>query len=614
MRDCSVQPRATSHVMLRSRSIIPFTTDKGSHMKRSLHRNTGQPPVSLICIAILSITTILTCGRLHAQQTGEWLTVDRPHAGEMNTQTLFVDGATAGHYVVISQESASTGPYVVRRTTDGGARWDVMRSDPGAGWRVTGMAHPTPDLIIVIGDTAVTHGFDDNFNPIRTYYPFILRSTDAGVTWARQDLPDSVVLRSISMGSDGSGGIVGLKILTSTSTAPYLYSTIDGGATWASSAIRQEPGLPTYVAHVSPQRYAAIAYNSLVQGYDLLRTSDRGATWTSVSLPRGVVAITFVDSLLGWGVGGNRTGVGDTERDLIVRTTDGGATWTTVLDSAIDFRFGLRDIDFADRDHGIAVGGYGKILRTSDGGLTWTHDWPNSTLVAEYVGMNDVAYPAPDDAMAITRTAGYVLHYTGRQRMAAPFFLRPSSGLGALPLDVTLEWTPVGGALWYDLQIADTTLEYNTVNPRVFDAPYLSEIGLAGATRAVHLEAATRYAMRVRARGATDTSDWSPQIHAITTSPTSVKRPESRDAASLAVRPLPAHGRALVSLRLARPGPVRLRLLNALGEDLGEFFSGMLGEGEHVLPLDLAGHPTGALYVMLENGEERSTVMLLNAR
>ena len=56
-----------------------------------------------------------------------------------------------------------------------------------------------------------------------------------------------------------------------------------------------------------------------------------------------------------------------------MRTEDGGATWTRV---AIPIEPGvgvhLRDVCFADAQHGWVVGENGTILATVDGGTTWT--------------------------------------------------------------------------------------------------------------------------------------------------------------------------------------------------------------------------------------------------
>lgn len=556
-------------------------------MRRLPRLHTRLTTLSSIVAIICSITTSI---HLHAQQVGEWITVDRKHDGSYNSWAMHVAAAVKGHYVVVTQENASVGPYTIRRTTDGGARWDVMRSDPAEGRRIRGIAHPRPEVIVVIGDTSLQ-------------FPYILRSTDAGVTWQQQELPATTTLHAIAMDADGSGAILGMR-----GQQGALFTTVDAGATWIERPIPSDLGTPTLLARSSSTHYVVIA------GTNALRTADRGATWSASPMPQRIAAITFADSLNGWGVGGTGTGVGQTQRDLIIRTTDGGATWSTAIDSVIPFAFGLRDIDFSDRDHGVAVGKYSKILRTSDGGATWTQDWPHSDLVTEYTDLLKVATPASDDAVVVSGSSGYVIRYTGRQRLAAPFFTRPTSGFDALPLETLLEWRPVTGALWYDLQAADTTVEYNYVNHRMFDVPYLNVTDLSSTFYTAHLQPEVRYAFRVRARSASDTSDWSPQLQAISTTTSSVPRPVTPGAMKLSVHPLPAHGHASVALHRSRPGIVHLHLLDALGEKLATSFSGALSEGDHIIPLDLSSYPSGAYYVMIDDGEQRATVMLVNTR
>jgi photosystem II stability/assembly factor-like uncharacterized protein len=90
-------------------------------------------------------------------------------------------------------------------------------------------------------------------------------------------------------------------------------------------------------------------------------TTDAGLTWNWVDIGyrTQLNEITFVNASDGWIVGENGT---------LLRTTDGGSTWTSVQ---VNTRASLRSIDHVDDKVGYIGGGQGVILQTLDGGDTW---------------------------------------------------------------------------------------------------------------------------------------------------------------------------------------------------------------------------------------------------
>nr|WP_075349996.1 YCF48-related protein [Algoriphagus marinus] len=90
-------------------------------------------------------------------------------------------------------------------------------------------------------------------------------------------------------------------------------------------------------------------------------------TWTRMqSWGLDFESINWVDSELGFIVGEN----------LIIRTIDGGISWK---EYPITFEGKLKDVDFWDKDLGVAVGENGLIFRTSDGGGNWIKISPPTT-------------------------------------------------------------------------------------------------------------------------------------------------------------------------------------------------------------------------------------------
>jgi photosystem II stability/assembly factor-like uncharacterized protein len=123
----------------------------------------------------------------------------------------------------------------------------------------------------------------------------------------------------------------------------------------------------------------------------VLYSNDQGATWTQARVPVQVslTALCFVDARTGWAVG---------HLGVILRSDDAGATWALQLDGVRAAALALAaartsgdaaalqraqrlaeegpdkaffDVDFADRDHGFAVGAYNQVFATADGGAHW---------------------------------------------------------------------------------------------------------------------------------------------------------------------------------------------------------------------------------------------------
>src|SRR5688500_11081950 len=86
----------------------------------------------LLLLALLCL--VASAGVASAQQTGEWIVIDGKHEGRFSTMPTRVAAAGRGHYIVLTREDASIGPYTLRRTTDGGVTWQIIRADSGQTW------------------------------------------------------------------------------------------------------------------------------------------------------------------------------------------------------------------------------------------------------------------------------------------------------------------------------------------------------------------------------------------------------------------------------------------------------------------------------------------------
>jgi photosystem II stability/assembly factor-like uncharacterized protein len=455
--------------------------------------------LKILPVPLLVVMTLFSAA---AQSTGEWTTTWESPSNNTADFPRVVATAGPGNYVIATGND-------LYRTTDAGITWKSILNNGGSfTLAFTYVSYPTPNQLIVLTDSSIY----ENGKYVR--YGTIAASSNGGATWQEHRFDGKRWLRGVSM-ADANTGLVAMQIPVE-GAADSLLLTTDGGATWQGFPLPPKTRFPSNVYCLSSDSWGLVAYDSTEKNYHFYRTTNRGAEWRrATNLPEGWSTIRLINESLAWTVGGVSAGLGDTRRDLIARSTDGGITWTTVLDTLLDFRFGLTDIDFADENNGIAVGGYGKILRTTDGGTTWHQEWPPSELIAEYINMKGVAYPAPDEAIAIGSTMNAVA-YRGNATLMAPQIILPNTSLDNHPVQTIVEWKAIEGATSYDLQIGDTAYDYNFVSHRIFDVPYFERTGLTQTSIAVTLQLHTRYAIRVRAHNGTQTSDWSVRVNLLT--------------------------------------------------------------------------------------------------
>ena len=121
------------------------------------------------------------------------------------------------------------------------------------------------------------------------------------------------------------------------------------------------------------------------------KTTDGGANWITLNtnLPEQdaeIVRLSFADRLHGWGAGRLN------HQATIWETSDGGTSWkvqySVPLDSPDTMTPGpMRDIQFADRLRGWAVGGNqgnAIIVATQDGGQHWKTQYSGSEITEQF--------------------------------------------------------------------------------------------------------------------------------------------------------------------------------------------------------------------------------------
>lgn len=283
---------------------------------------------------------------------------------------------------------------VMLRSTDGGFSWS--RNDNGPPRYLAALSFPTTDKGWAAGQEGIFH------------------TMDAGAHWHRQYDPGRARIKDLCFLDERTGWAV--------DDHSHVLATTDGGVRWKRTKL-DAPGHGILIAVTFPDaRHGWIA----AEKGTLYSTEDAGATWTEQLLPvtGDIARIDFTPT--GAGICLTHTGEG-------AATTDGGVSWrgwsfgrdyqpaalariddttivvlatinrqkTVVLRSSDHGRSWITTtisesgmpgaaMHFEDRDHGLLVLADGSMLTSVDGGLTWQ---PLPTPLAFPV--TDVAVPAP---------------------------------------------------------------------------------------------------------------------------------------------------------------------------------------------------------------------------
>ena len=120
-----------------------------------------------------------------------------------------------------------------------------------------------------------------------------------------------------------------------------------------------------------------------------LRSSDAGATWTSIDLPvtqgssmTGVFSATFRNARQGWAMGGNWEAPKDNQGNLIA-TTDGGSTWEVRSEGqGPGYRSSI--VHHPTQAGALVATGFEGLDVSLDGGRSWAHHSDSSHYVARF--------------------------------------------------------------------------------------------------------------------------------------------------------------------------------------------------------------------------------------
>jgi photosystem II stability/assembly factor-like uncharacterized protein len=257
---------------------------------------------------------------------------------------------------------------VYARSNDGGRSWKSSRI-PGAEGLflvdVQALGRDTACVLATSFDGGIGHAY---------------RTTDGGAAWSRtheivhpQAFLDGMAFwdrsRGVAFGDPIDGALVVLR-------------TEDGCASWAEvrgPALTALEGEAGFAASGTGIAVAGTAHAWIGTGGGsvarVLRTDDRGLTWTAVATPMqagpatGIFGIAFRDTLHGVAVAGNyQDPAGDAP--TVLTTADGGRSWTIAGPARpAGVRFGVLALPEA---HAFVAAGPSGLGVSLDDGATWT--------------------------------------------------------------------------------------------------------------------------------------------------------------------------------------------------------------------------------------------------
>jgi photosystem II stability/assembly factor-like uncharacterized protein len=171
-----------------------------------------------------------------------------------------------------------------------------------------------------------------------------------------------------------------------------ILKTTNGGTTW--SSLTGEAGTLSMCFLNSNLGF-------LATGNGILKTTNGGNTFTDV-LPYPVMTISkidFVNATTGYAIGTNTAA----DSTLIFKTTNTGNTWALIY-KRLSTMAAYPYIDFTDVNTGYLIDDYSDIYKTTNGGLNWTISY--SGLGAFTI--NAVHFPTQDTGYAVTDIGGVI--------------------------------------------------------------------------------------------------------------------------------------------------------------------------------------------------------------
>ena len=248
-------------------------------------------------------------------------------------------------------------------------------------------------------------------------------SIDRGATWSERGLPAGAQSGEIAFANDRDGVILGAapRITPCPQQQPTLWSTRDGGATWAKVSPRgiADEGCKTGPAMIDAQR-AFLGASGGASAPAIYRTTDGGATWAAATLPdppgfasqpgaadlRTGVVRTFANVAVVQVTGQTNA----RQFDYVYRSTDAGVAWSYVGSPPRNL-----PVAFVTASRWLQIIVPEESSETTDAGATWhalVTDYGQTAPVAPQVVFGDAEVGYASVRGSIQRTTDGGVHWT----------------------------------------------------------------------------------------------------------------------------------------------------------------------------------------------------------
>lgn len=229
--------------------------------------------------------------------------------------------------------------------------WSIFHtSDCGFNWQKQYSVPFTPGLNHLCFVNPVS-GWAVGWEYVPGTKAVILHTSDGGNHWERQPTDKRAALNAVCFIDQNAGWAVG--------DSGTILFTSDGGAHWN----QRESGTTVTLTSVG----FVDQYHGWIGGQGVvLRTDDAGTQWHPYTYDGpALLSLHFVDSLLGWAVGGSCSPE-NLCSGSIMHSSDGGRSWEEQFRETDVI---IRSVNFVNATNGWAVGS--KVWFTEDGGKNW---------------------------------------------------------------------------------------------------------------------------------------------------------------------------------------------------------------------------------------------------
>ncbi len=352
-----------------SDGMVVRTTDGGTTWTYSV----GGPRIALYGVHFTSPTVGVVVGYLG----GIYRTIDGGVSWEAQLS------GTTNHLRGVDFPNANIGITVgdfgaILRTTDGGVTWTDVSIVPTktSTLMLTAVSFPTSAAGLIVGRQDSLQG------TVMLTRSIILRSTDAGLHWARvtSPLPNNRELYGVTFG--------GLTTVTAVGDTGLIIRSTNSGLTWSAQSGVADAETGRFTSPTN--RLDGVSFAGPLQGFVVgdggitLSTADGGSHW--INQNSGTAANLAAVSTIN---GVNVLAVG--ALGSILTSVDAGTTWVGVSTGVTR---NLNAIHFLDIDRGTIVGDAGVVLRTALASTTGIVQWSVPASIATGFALEQ-NYPNP---------------------------------------------------------------------------------------------------------------------------------------------------------------------------------------------------------------------------